>query len=62
MRLKTYLFLLFSILAFSSFAQPDKTQALAKQYYQTGDYVKAAALFEELWKENPGNTYYYTSL
>jgi predicted Zn-dependent protease len=62
MRLKTYLFLLFSILAFSSFAQPDKTQALAKQYFQTGDYVKAAALFEELWKENPGNTYYYTSL
>lgn len=62
MPLKTYVFLLFSLVALSAYAQPDKTQALAKQYYQTGDYVKAAALFEELWKDSPSNTYYYTSL
>ncbi|MFT5621901.1 MAG: hypothetical protein ACI9QR_002242, partial [Flavobacteriaceae bacterium] len=43
-------------------AQLDKTQALAKQYYQTGDYVKSAKLFEELWKDNSSNMYYYTSL
>ncbi|MEZ4979421.1 MAG: tetratricopeptide repeat protein [Chitinophagales bacterium] len=45
-----------------AWSQVDKTQALAKQYYQTGDYQKAAAMFEELWKQEPNNTYYYSSL
>lgn len=50
------------LLCLSLQAQVDKTQALAKQYYQTGDYEKAAKMFEELWKDNNSNLYYYTSL
>ena len=46
----------------SSFAQMDKNQALARQYYSTGAYDKAAALYEELWKEDQSNYYYYNSL
>jgi tetratricopeptide (TPR) repeat protein len=44
------------------FAQTDKQQALAKQYFQTGDYEKAALLFEDLWKNESSNLYYYNSL
>lgn len=55
-----------SILFISSilfgFAQVDKNLALARQYYQTGDYEKAAQLFEELFKDDNNNTYYYSSL
>jgi tetratricopeptide (TPR) repeat protein len=43
-------------------AQVDRTQALAKQYYQTGDYEKAAQMYEELFQEDPSNLFYYTSL
>lgn len=60
--MKIYLSLLFFCFLFVAQAQVDKTQALAKQYYQTGDYEKASQLFEELWKDSPDNYYYYSSL
>ncbi len=62
MNIKFPIAILFIFLYLGLQAQVDKTQALAKQYYQTGDYVKAAKLFEELWKDNSSNMYYYTSL
>lgn len=62
MKLKLSIFTVFFCLILGIQAQVDKTQALAKQYYQTGDYTKAAQLFEELWKDNNQNLYYYTSL
>ena len=43
-------------------AQVDRTQALAKQYYQTGDYEKAAQMYAELLQGEPNNPVYYTSL
>jgi len=53
--------LLLSFVFFAE-AQIDKNQALAKQYYQTGDYEKAADLFEDLFKQESNNSYYYSSL
>lgn len=44
------------------FAQADKNQALANQYFQNGDYAKAAELFDELLKKEPNNFFYYNSL
>tara|TARA_B110000459_G_scaffold172899_1_gene194685 strand:+ start:10271 stop:12082 length:1812 start_codon:yes stop_codon:yes gene_type:complete len=62
MKLKLFIFSAFTFLLIGAHAQFDKTLALAKQYYQTGDYEKSAKLFEELWKDNNQNLYYYTSL
>lgn len=45
-----------------AFAQVERTQALAKQYYQTGDYEKAAQMYAELFQDEPDNMQYYTSL
>ncbi|MCD8528434.1 MAG: tetratricopeptide repeat protein, partial [Chitinophagales bacterium] len=59
---KTVFIFWFLILGIFTFAQDAKTLALAKQYYQTGDYEKAVKLFEELYKEDASNEYYYTSL
>ena len=61
-KIKIYISVILTLLFFGAQAQIDKTQALAKQYFQTGDYEKASKMFEELWKDNPQNTYYYTSL
>jgi Flp pilus assembly protein TadD len=44
------------------YAQADKTQALANQYFQNGDFQKSAELFEELFKKEPTNFFYYNSL
>lgn len=59
---RSILSIFFSILFLAVFAQTDKQQALAKQYFQTGDYEKAALLFEDLWKDDPTSQYYYNSL
>ncbi|RMG87588.1 MAG: hypothetical protein D6714_02055 [Bacteroidetes bacterium] len=37
-------------------AQPAQ---LAQQYFQDGEYEKAAALFDKLYKENPRNEYFF---
>ncbi len=61
--MKAFLFsILFICLISFSQAQMDKTQALARQYYQTGDYEKAVELFEELFKNESNNSYFYSSL
>jgi tetratricopeptide (TPR) repeat protein len=43
-------------------AQEDKTQVLARQYFQNGDYQKAAELYEQLLKKDPANFFFYNSL
>lgn len=61
--MKKFIFLLFIFFNWQiSFAQEDKNLALAKHYYQTGDYEKAASLFEELLKDDFNNEYFYNSL
>lgn len=57
-----FLSIIFIFTTLIGFAQIDKNQALARQYYQTGDYEKAAQLFEDLYKSDEGNSYYYNSL
>lgn len=57
-----FLSILFICTSLYGFAQIDKTQALAQQYFQTGDYEKAAQLYEELFKTDNENNYYYSSL
>ena len=61
--MKFYL-LAISLFVFSlqALAQVDRTQALAKQYYQSGDYEKAAQMYSELFQEDQTNMFYYTSL
>lgn len=39
-------------------AQPDNSEALAVQYYQNGEYEKAAGLFEGLYNRNPDPRFY----
>lgn len=56
------LIFLIGLLNLNVFSQEDKTQALARQYFQNGDYQKAAQMFEELHNENPSNYYFYNSL
>jgi tetratricopeptide (TPR) repeat protein len=56
------LIFIIAFLNFNVFGQEDKTQALARQYFQNGDYKKAAQMFEELYGNNPNNYYYYNSL
>jgi len=36
-------------------------QRLAQQYYNSGEYEKAADLFQKLLTKTPGNTYYFNS-
>jgi len=52
----------FIFLSLQVHAQVDRTEALAKQYYQTGDYEKASQMYSELFQEDPSNMFYYTSL
>jgi tetratricopeptide (TPR) repeat protein len=52
----------FFFISLSAEAQVGRTQALAKQYYQTGDYEKSAQMYEELFQEDPNNNSYYTFL
>ena len=61
--MKKFLLILFlGLFSINAFSQEDKTQALARQYFQNGDYQKAAQMFETLFKDNPGNYYFYNSL
>jgi tetratricopeptide (TPR) repeat protein len=45
-------------MCFSLAAQVNQ-QALANEYYKKGDYDKAATLYEELLKDQPGNNTFY---
>lgn len=53
------LLLLFLGLAFYGFSQTEVDEKLAVQFYQDGDYQKAADLFEKIYRKKP-NPYYYT--
>lgn len=58
-----YLYIALVFLMFGNLqAQVDKNQALANQYFQNGDFQKSAELFEELFKKEPTNFFYYNSL
>lgn len=48
--------ILISFLTASSWAQDSR---LANQYYNTGEYEKAAVLYEELFESNNNNSYYF---
>lgn len=43
------------------YAQIGEEHSLAQQYYQNGEYDKAAALFEKLYEKNPSSGFYYKS-
>jgi tetratricopeptide (TPR) repeat protein len=62
--MKKFLFTISLVFAFSLglLAQEDKNQALARQYFQNGDFQKAAELYEQLYKKEPANFFYYNSL
>lgn len=61
--MKKIFFTILSFLLFSFVnAQSNKDLVLARQYYNNGDYEKASQLFNELWKNDSDNEYYYTSL
>lgn len=60
---KYFLIFLISALATSVFSQEiEKTKALAQQYYNNGNYEKAAVLYEELFDSEKNNYTYYTYL
>lgn len=53
-----YSFLIVGLLmSFTAFAQPDK---LAQEYYRNGEYEKAAALYQQLYDQNPYSDFYFT--
>ena len=58
--------MLFAAAAASLFSQVNTKYQLALQYYQSGQYEKAADLYEDLYKDNPGSAafykYYYNCL
>lgn len=61
--MKYFLMIFFvGLFSLNGFSQEDKTQALARQYFQNADYQKAAQMFEELYNDNPQNYYFYNSL
>ncbi|MFT4644862.1 MAG: tetratricopeptide (TPR) repeat protein [Planctomycetota bacterium] len=63
--MKKLFIILFSIVAVYSFAQikiVDKDEALATQYYSTGNYEKAVVLLEDLFNSKKNNRKYYAML
>lgn len=63
--MKKFLLILFSIISIYTFAQiqiVDKNEALARQYYSTGNYEKAAVLLEDLFNSTKNNRSYYSML
>lgn len=46
-------------ISFYGFSQTEVDEKLAVQFYQDGDYQKAADLFEKIYRKKP-NPYYYT--
>lgn len=55
---KKYLIVMILLVAASvGFAQ--QKYRLAQQYYNSGEYEKAAQLYESLYQENPQNTFYF---
>ncbi len=58
------LFLVFAIallLPYKLLAQTNLEESLAAQYYQTGEFAKAAVLYKKLMDNSPGNALYYDS-
>ena len=56
MKLQIISFVLFLFCAFSMNAQDSR---LAQQYYQNGEYEKAASLYSKLFEENKNNDFYF---
>lgn len=52
---------LFVLVELSSFGQNNTTEQLAAQYFQNGEFDKAAELYEELYEKNP-TIFYYNNL
>jgi len=59
-KLFVYGFLLFTLLISTSqiAAQPGVNKQLALQYYQAGDFEKAASLYKDIYKKTPSSFYY----
>ena len=53
---KLYVLIFFLSVPLLLLAQPTK---LAQQYYQNGEYEKAASLYQKLYEENENNDYYF---
>ena len=56
-RFFTLLVLLFAF--FTAFAQKSQEEQLGIQYYQNGEYEKAAPMFEKVYNANPNSYIYY---
>lgn len=57
MKISFFKILLFVLLPAFAMAQPTK---LAQQYYRTGEYEKAATLYQKLYKEQPYSDFYFS--
>lgn len=57
MKLSFWKILLLVLLPAFAYAQPTK---LAQQYYRTGEYEKAASLYQKLYKEQPYSDVYFS--
>lgn len=54
-----FFILIFTLTVKSAFAQVNLDEALANEYYQRGEYDKAAVLYKKLLDNKPGNQLYY---
>ena len=54
-----FFILIFTLTVKSAFAQVNLDEALANEYYQRGEYDKAAVLYKKLLDNKPGNKFYY---
>lgn len=52
-------YIYFSLLLFFSISLSAQDSRLANQYYNTGEYAKAAMLYEELFEKSNANSYYF---
>lgn len=48
-----------ALLSFSISGSAQQKYKLAQQYYNSGEYEKAAQLYESLYQDNPQNTFYF---
>ncbi len=58
----SFFFFAFHFFFFISSAQPGRDETLAHSYMQTGEYEKAAELFQDLWERNDYDINFYVPL
>ena len=58
-KLLTFLLLLFTIFWTTAQNQRSQEEQLGIQYFQNGEYEKAAPMFEKVYNANPNSYIYY---